>query len=518
MKRFLTYPGGFGHFIEAGFRYVFAFLFVYAGMSKLLDFETFQVQLAQSPLLSAYAGFVAWAVPVSEFFIGILLLIDRIRVWGLSGFFFLMVLFTTYIIIILNFADFVPCSCGGVLEKMSWGQHLVFNLVFVLVSGVLLFFQLPGNWRRRVLILGSQIILGVGVVSVLFAFSERKMHRNNAFQRRYLPHPIERVASYDLEYDTYYIAGVTDTVVYLANVGAPLLLREVMVGSDKIKDYTLVLSDLSLPFQNVRTTVVAPYFYLSDGSVPVVFKGLLQTKYGDIYSYRDAFFSEIVPSDTSHIGIVTVADVNRTRILGLINKSARADTLTLKTGILKNTDNHNFGSDGQLMWNQEYERYLYLYYYRNMVEVMDWEMADYYSLSTIDTIREPLLKTVYSQAKNEWVLTGATTTVNRMAATSGSLLFISSDRIGKNEDEKVLKQASVIDVYDFIENQYLYSFYLYHRPDHKIADFEVSDSFLYALAGNELLVYKLSSKLLLSSGLNSKYTARYQEEDRTPEK
>lgn len=37
-------------------------LFMYAAMSKMLDFENFQVQLAQSPLLSAYAGFVSYAV------------------------------------------------------------------------------------------------------------------------------------------------------------------------------------------------------------------------------------------------------------------------------------------------------------------------------------------------------------------------------------------------------------------------------------------------------------------------
>lgn len=31
-------------------------LFVYAAISKLLDFENFRIQLGQSPLLSAFAG------------------------------------------------------------------------------------------------------------------------------------------------------------------------------------------------------------------------------------------------------------------------------------------------------------------------------------------------------------------------------------------------------------------------------------------------------------------------------
>jgi len=39
--------------------YLYVLLFVYAGISKLLDYENFTVQLGQSPLLSAYAGLIA---------------------------------------------------------------------------------------------------------------------------------------------------------------------------------------------------------------------------------------------------------------------------------------------------------------------------------------------------------------------------------------------------------------------------------------------------------------------------
>ena len=48
--------------------------------------------------------------------------------------FALMVMFTTYIIIILNFSDFIPCSCGGVLEDLSWSEHIVFNLFFIVLA------------------------------------------------------------------------------------------------------------------------------------------------------------------------------------------------------------------------------------------------------------------------------------------------------------------------------------------------------------------------------------------------
>ena len=65
--------------------FLFILLFVYAALSKLLDFETFRVQLAQSPLLSAYAGIIAWLVPGVEILIALLLIIPRFRVVAQIG-------------------------------------------------------------------------------------------------------------------------------------------------------------------------------------------------------------------------------------------------------------------------------------------------------------------------------------------------------------------------------------------------------------------------------------------------
>ena len=43
-------------------------------------------------------------------------------------------MFTVYIILILYFSDFVPCSCGGVLENLSWKEHVVFNVLFIMFA------------------------------------------------------------------------------------------------------------------------------------------------------------------------------------------------------------------------------------------------------------------------------------------------------------------------------------------------------------------------------------------------
>lgn len=113
---------------------LFILLFTYAAVSKLLDYQQFNVQLGQSPVLAAYADVLAWAVPFGEIVISLMLFVTRFRLIGLFASFFLMVMFTAYIIVILNFSDYVPCSCGGILEKLGWTEHLIFNIAFIALA------------------------------------------------------------------------------------------------------------------------------------------------------------------------------------------------------------------------------------------------------------------------------------------------------------------------------------------------------------------------------------------------
>ena len=122
---------------------LFIALFVYAALTKLLEYDEFRIQLSQSPLLTAHARWAAWAVPTGELLIAVILGFKQLRLIGLFAALSLMAMFTSYIAVILNFSDYIPCSCGGVLEKLGWTAHIIFNLCFLLlaVTGVVLFPQ-----------------------------------------------------------------------------------------------------------------------------------------------------------------------------------------------------------------------------------------------------------------------------------------------------------------------------------------------------------------------------------------
>lgn len=114
--------------------FLFVLLFLYAALTKLLDYQKFTVQVGQSPLLTGFGDTIPWLVISLEILVAGMLMIPRTRLVALFASFSLMTMFTAYIVAILNFSPYVPCSCGGVLEKLGWTEHLIFNGVFMALA------------------------------------------------------------------------------------------------------------------------------------------------------------------------------------------------------------------------------------------------------------------------------------------------------------------------------------------------------------------------------------------------
>lgn len=121
--------------------FLFILLFVYAAVTKLMDYQKFSIQLGQSPILTRYAPLLAWTIPTIELLVSTFLIIPRTRLIGFYSFFSMMTMFTVYIVLASRFSDYVPCSCGGVLERLTWNQHLIFNIGFMVMglTGILLY-------------------------------------------------------------------------------------------------------------------------------------------------------------------------------------------------------------------------------------------------------------------------------------------------------------------------------------------------------------------------------------------
>lgn len=114
--------------------FLFIVLFLYTAGTKLTGYNTFVAQMGKSPLLTNYAGILAWLVPAIEIITAVLLMVPRTRLYGMYISFAMMVLFTLYVGAILSFSKELPCSCGGVISSLGWWQHLVFNTAFAVLG------------------------------------------------------------------------------------------------------------------------------------------------------------------------------------------------------------------------------------------------------------------------------------------------------------------------------------------------------------------------------------------------
>ncbi|WP_454802846.1 MauE/DoxX family redox-associated membrane protein [Mucilaginibacter phyllosphaerae] len=117
-------------------------LFAYAGLSKFFSLSDFRGELHNQSFPGWMAEILLYTLIPIELLTAGLLAFERTERWGLWLSLFLMSAFTGYIVLVLlNFWKRVPCSCGGILKQMSWGAHLVFNVIFLLLALAALLFS-----------------------------------------------------------------------------------------------------------------------------------------------------------------------------------------------------------------------------------------------------------------------------------------------------------------------------------------------------------------------------------------
>ncbi|RST26226.1 DoxX family protein [Chryseobacterium lacus] len=490
-------------FLPKAAAYFFILLFCYAAVSKLLDYENFQVQLAQSPLLSAYAGTVAWAVIAAELFIVILLAFPATLRAGLYASFGLMVAFTVYIYLILNYSDFVPCSCGGILEKMGWTEHLIFNAAAVLLSivgiwathrsGTTAEFQRM-RFTRPAIILILIAFFSTAVMIALFLSSEYIIKKENNFTRRFPHHPVLEDKILDLGVNSYYFAGYDAEKVYLGNYTAPLTITEIDTAFKSRKQDKVTLKEDNIAFKSLKIQVLPPFIFISDGTIPVIYRASLATKIAKKISINDVFFNTIKPLDSNSLVFRAPSRQNKTQFIGKITVGRKAAIKFNKT-IIRAQDHGLFDTDGKLMVSEHGQKLIYVYYYRNQFVVFDKNLEDLSHFKTIDTISKAAIDV--QQLKNgTYKMARPPLIVNGEMTATGNVLFVKSNLMGRHESRKMWKNSSVIDMYNIEEGGYIGSFYLKNRGKDKGTQLLGTPEYLYEISGKEMVRYRYAQFVL----------------------
>ena len=168
--------------------------------------------------------------------------------------------------------------------------------------------------------------------------------------------------------------------------------------------------------------------------------------------------------------------------------------IVLNTGILEKQIDGVFDVDGIMAVSPNHRTLGYIYFYRNQFLLMDPDLQLIKRQNTIDTVQKAQIKLVETNTKGETEMKAPPLVVNRMASIYNDLLLINSNRLGKYELESMLKEASIIDVYNWKKGSYEFSFYIYNIDNKSIKEFSVHDQYLMALIGDELSIYELTEK------------------------
>jgi len=474
--------------------YLYVVLFTYAAISKLMDFENFGIQLGQSPLLSAFTWQLSLAVPIVELLIVAFLVQSKFRVAALYASFVLMVLFTAYIFILLNYAAYVPCSCSGILEKLGWKEHIIFNIIYIVLASAAI---LSKRYKTSIWIPVGRLFIGffVSILFIVFLFlaSEEIIYHHNNFTRRFPHFPVSKIKEYDLGVNSYYFSGAKNDTIYLGNTTTPLQSFVIDTSLTKLTAFRITV-DKSVKYSSIQLKIIPPSFYLADGNVPFLFRGNVKDWKASYILRGNIFFSHTQAIDSLRIIYRTIPLKTKVNTLGYFDLKDTTK-INMAPDLLQKQVDGIFDTEGDLLFNRQRHEVIYVYRYRNEYLNTDNSLKLKYRSNTIDTTKNAQIKVRTLGNTRTTKLSEPPLIVNKTSATYGNLLFINSNLPGQFEPLEMWKKASIIDVYDLTTKSYVMSFYLYDISGQKVRSFLIHGDKFFALAGNKLISYKIGNEL-----------------------
>jgi len=464
--------------------YFFILLFIYASVSKLLDFENFQVQLAQSPMLGAYAGVVSLLVIISELIIVYLLVIQKFRLTGLYASLGIMSAFTIYIYLILNYSDSIPCSCGGILEKMDWNQHLIFNLCCVLLLIVAIIIS---NVTKTIKLMSRLALFTIlPVLAVVLVYDINVDDHQGSFKRKVIEPLAVEYQTLKFPMNNYYLAGSYGDCLFLANHKTPLLLSTITPEFNSIKLDTIRLNNYKYNFVSVTINVLYPYFSVSDGKVPVIFEGKLPSLMAYETGINRLYFSRFYILEPQKYVFKTMLVKTKESELGILNTETKEYQI-FPDALQKNTDGV-FDTDGDLTLDHQNRKIVYTHYYRSEMMTADFNFQNIQRKRMIDSLSHMVIET--QNLKNgQQKLVRSPSVINKVQTVYDNKFYNVSIMRGRNESRDVSRNNYIIDVYHNSTKQYLYSFYIRNTEHDKIRGILSTKHYFYVLSDNKITRY-----------------------------
>jgi len=332
----------------------------------------------------------------------------------------------------------------------------------------------------RLLAIVAIVSVLVGIYSTIVRVDNEMLHAS--FNRIPCAGGIQYLDAIDLRFPNHYIAGITPDSIYL---GHPKLPSYLLAFGMTDTMPTAVAIDLPRNgLTHPKYTIESPYFIVVGSIDGIILRGRLHTW-------------EI--TDTLHASGVTGAipiSNNSLAMVGLHRRNNTFKKLTAVDGgvrlfpdILHGQGEGVFSSSGQLLFEKESPRLIYVHRYRNKILVLDTNFNYLSDYRTIDSISRAKIKVMetrrgYSLASNALV-------VNKGSAVSDNRLYVHSNIPAANEPSGNKERSVPIDVYDTTTGAYLHSLYLPLPEGQRLTGFGVSNDLLVCIRGHHLVRYRI---------------------------
>ncbi len=362
--------------------------------------------------------------------------------------------------------------------------------------------------RKITLSILLSFVGSIAIVVLLIELSNDWRQNPGSFLREFPPHPALEADAIELNFSDYYIAGGTENTIYLGNYSAPLHMVVVNTSTMDTSHVRLHVKNIhDQKFWSIDVKVDSPHFYLTDGAVPRIYKGSVESWQAERYPFDSVYFLDFEPITSNSFAIRALGRPIRENTLGKIGTSS--PHVKMKPGILKKQVDGVFCTDGTMHFNRERNELTYLYLYRNEFTVLDTNLNVLRVGHTIDTTTQANIKVEMIQSTGETKFSTPQRIVNRSSAVRGDLLFVNSMLVARNESPKAVVHATAIDVYQMFDQEYLFSFYIYDYDNkERLKDFLVRGDNLYAMFSRHLQVWNLQPAFFGRKEINKSIYAR----------
>lgn len=347
--------------------------------------------------------------------------------------------------------------------------------------------------KKHILALAICSLAMLAILFGLYAISPltKQMYRGG-FDRSFLSDGfIKESLILKLPYNSYYIAGASSQKVYLGNWTNPQHLIILDIHSLDSQHISLKVRNIGKykNWERFKLKVDSPYFFLTNGTNPVLLRGRIDDGKAERFMNDSAYFADAVPISKSSF-VLRSYNISQ-KSFELAKEAGDTTGFKFKNEILQKQNDGIFCVEGMLHYDKIMNEITYVYTYRNQYIVTDTSLNLKYRFNTIDTFSHAPIKVADIESQNAKMLTGLPNIVNSLSSVSKNNLFIKSNVLAKNENMKSFVEGSTFDIYDTKTGQYKLSFNLYNHNSQAISDFKVIDEKLIALYGDYILIHTL---------------------------